>query len=102
MRDSRIGYRDLVNTNFPRFGASLSLYSILPAGAEGFAIMPKPDDHEAWSATVALILLPDASPDDRDAPHVNLGLAEVPHIPDYLRQKVRAAYSSVSPFRFHD
>ncbi|MGQ4344017.1 hypothetical protein [Streptomyces sp. SAS_275] len=52
LRDALTGYRDLVETNFPRFGHALGLYSIMPVQAEGMVVMPAEDDACAWAATV--------------------------------------------------
>ncbi|MEU9712586.1 hypothetical protein AB0E21_28850 [Streptomyces sp. NPDC047967] len=40
LRDALTGYRDLVELNFPRFGAALGLYSTFPVRAEGVVAMP--------------------------------------------------------------
>ncbi|OII69870.1 hypothetical protein [Streptomyces sp. CC77] len=78
LRDALIGYRDLVQRNFPRFGAALGLYSTFPLRAEGFVIMPDPDDTAADCATIAYALLPDAHSRTQDEPVVDLRLARSP------------------------
>ncbi|MFB6830724.1 hypothetical protein [Streptomyces hydrogenans] len=79
LRDALIGYRDLVRRNFPRFGAALGLYSTFPLRAEGFVIMPDPDEDDADSATIAYTLLPDTEAGTRNEPVVDLRLAWEPH-----------------------
>ncbi|MFI6489229.1 hypothetical protein [Streptomyces sp. NPDC050564] len=95
LRDALIGYRELVETNFPRFGAALGLYGIFPVRGKGIVIMPRPDDTQSWSATVVFAVHRDASSGDRDTPAVDMGLAEDPDVPNDIWQQVRAVHSSV-------
>lgn len=78
LHDALIGYRDLVQRNFPRFGSALGMYSAFPVRAEGFVIMPDPDDTDADCATIAYTLLPDTRSRTQDEPVVDLRLAGNP------------------------
>ncbi len=51
LRDALTGYRDLVELNFPRFGAALGLYSILPVRAEGVVALSPTSRSPPWSCT---------------------------------------------------
>lgn len=95
VRDALIGYRDLVQRNFPRFGAALGLYSIFPVRAEGFLIMPEPGDTEAYSATVAYTLRRDAGSRAKDVPAVEFDLAEEPDVPGSLWSRLQEEHASV-------
>ncbi|MFF2308202.1 hypothetical protein ACFVVP_37570 [Streptomyces sp. NPDC058128] len=75
LHDALVGYRDLVHRNFPRFGSALGMYSAFPVRAEGFVIMPDPDDTSADCATIAYTLLPDTHSCAQDEPVVDLRLA---------------------------
>ncbi|MFD5858768.1 NACHT domain-containing protein [Streptomyces chartreusis] len=95
VRDALTGYRDLVQRNFPRFGAALGLYSIFPARAEGVVIMPQPDDTDAYSATVAYTLRHDGDAHMQDAPTVDIDLAEEPNVPGSLWDRLQEEHASV-------
>jgi hypothetical protein len=95
LRGALVGYRDLVETNFARFGAALGLYSVFPVRAKGFVIMPQPDDTQAWSAAVVYGMHPVTSTDLRDTPAVDLELAEEPDTPHDIWQQVSSVPSSV-------
>ncbi|MFI0990544.1 hypothetical protein [Streptomyces exfoliatus] len=75
LRDALVGYRDLVQRNFPRFGSALGLYSPFPIHVEGFVIMPDPDDTAADCATIAYTLRPDIQSSTQGEPVVDLRLA---------------------------
>ncbi|WP_329347156.1 FUSC family protein [Streptomyces sp. NBC_01261] len=94
LRDALIGYRDLVELNFPRFGAALGLYSIFPVRAEGIVTMP-PDASQPQPATVMYALRPDAAPTPHDQPVVDLHLTDEPHdFTDSLWARLREDRSS--------
>lgn len=95
LRDALMGYRELVETNFPQFGAALGLYDVFPARAKGIVIMPSPDDTQAWSASVAFAIHHDATASDHGPPVVDMGLAEEPDVPNDIWQQIRAVRSSV-------
>jgi hypothetical protein len=95
LRDALIGYRELVETNFPQFGAALGLYDVFPARTKGIVIMPRRDDPQAWSASVAFAIHHDASASDHDTPAVDMGLAQEPDVPNDIWQQIRAVHSSV-------
>ncbi|MEU8984585.1 hypothetical protein [Streptomyces sp. NPDC048309] len=79
LRDALIGYHDLVQLNFPRFGAALGLYSIFPVRAEGVVTMP-PDESQSEPATVMYALRPDAQ-SAKDQPIVDVRLSDEPDYP---------------------
>lgn len=95
VRDALAGYRDLVERNFSQFGAALGLYSILPVRAEGFVIMPEPSDTEAYSASVAYTLRPNAGSRAQDVPAVEFDLAEEPNLPGSLWNRLQEEHASV-------
>ncbi|GAB3002100.1 hypothetical protein GCM10023080_079690 [Streptomyces pseudoechinosporeus] len=76
LQDALTGYRDLVTENFPRFGAALGLYSVLPAQAKGQVIMLE-GDLDGSGLYYTLIADPGNA---RDAPpRVDLAFADAPH-----------------------
>ncbi|MFJ7209290.1 hypothetical protein ACIQWR_37870 [Streptomyces sp. NPDC098789] len=81
LRDALTGYRQLVESNFPRFGHALGLFSIMPVRVEGHVIMPAPGDSAAWTATVEYTLSPDTSTPPSTQPMVNLELLQEPDVP---------------------
>ncbi|MER7378444.1 hypothetical protein [Streptomyces lanatus] len=98
LRDALIGYRDLVELNFPRFGAALGLYSIFPVRAEGMVAMPT-DESQPQPATVMYALRPDATSAPQDQPTVDLRLSDEPHLPasslwESLREDSFSAFRS--------
>ncbi|MFF8975071.1 hypothetical protein [Streptomyces sp. NPDC014995] len=78
LRDALTGYRDLVELNFPRFGAALGLYSIFPVRAEGVVAMPA---DESQPSTVMYALRPDTSSAPHDQPVVDLSRSDEPDLP---------------------
>ncbi|WND23560.1 hypothetical protein [Streptomyces violaceus] len=78
LRDALTGYRDLVELNFPRFGAALGLYSTFPVRAEGVVAMPA---GESQPATVMYALRPYASSAPHYQPVVDLSRSDEPHLP---------------------
>ncbi|MFE2068802.1 hypothetical protein ACFXDH_41605 [Streptomyces sp. NPDC059467] len=73
LRDAIIGYRQLVELNFPSFAAALGLYTALPVRAEGMVVMPE-DDTEGLHSGLFYTLRPHATGRRRDSPEVNLDL----------------------------
>lgn len=89
LRDALIGYRDLVELNFPRFGAALGLYSVFPIRVEGLVAMP-PNGSQSQPATVTYALRPDATSAPQDQPTVDLHLPDESDFPEEsLWAKVR-------------
>ncbi|MFC0860952.1 hypothetical protein ACFHYQ_01450 [Sphaerimonospora cavernae] len=85
-RDALVGYRDLVDANFPQFGAALGRYSTLPLRVEGHVIMEDeggPGDHDSLYYT----LKPDPGASTA-TPRVDLTLASAPQS---LRDEASAA-----------
>lgn len=80
LRDALIGYRDLVELNFPRFGAALGLYSVFPIRIEGLITMP-PNESQSQPATVTYALRPDTTSTPQSQPTVDLHLSDEPHLP---------------------
>lgn len=78
LRDALTGYHDLVELNFPRFGAALGLYSIFPVRAEGMVSMPA---DESQPATTMYTLRPNTSSSPRDQPAVDLSLYDEAELP---------------------
>jgi hypothetical protein len=72
VREALIGYRQLVELNFPAFGNAMGLYSMLPLRVEGLVGRPANDD--ASSIEMLLMLHPDANQRDPDKPTVDLRL----------------------------
>jgi hypothetical protein len=73
LRDALVGYRELVELNFPNFGAALGLYSFLPVRIEG--IVARFDGHVQRSqVAMAVELVQDPSLGARTMPPVNLQL----------------------------
>jgi hypothetical protein len=72
VREALIGYRQLVESSFPAFGDAMGLYSMLPVRVEG--LVGRFDDDTLSSVEVRLVLHPDPTPQDRDAPGVDLRL----------------------------
>ncbi|WP_143660216.1 MULTISPECIES: hypothetical protein [unclassified Streptomyces] len=95
VRDALAGYRDLVQHNFPRFGAALGLYSIFPVRADGLVIMPEPGNTKAYSANVAYTLRTNAGSRMQDAPAVEFDLVEEPNIPSSLWSSLQEDHASV-------
>lgn len=112
LRDALIGYRDLVELNFPRFGAALGLYSVFPVRVEGLVAMP-PDASQSQPATVTYALRPDAASAPQDQPTVDLLLSDESDFPqESLWAKVREDRSAAfrlpgmvqqdAPLPYHD
>ncbi|MFJ2753681.1 hypothetical protein [Streptomyces sp. NPDC087297] len=76
LRDALTGYRQLVETNFPRFGHALGLYSILPARAQGFVIVTGADAPVEWPPTLEYTLHTDPVATPSAEPKVHLELIE--------------------------
>ncbi|MFF0013063.1 hypothetical protein [Streptomyces sp. NPDC005374] len=89
LRDALTGYRDLVEVNFPRFGAALGLYSVFPIRVEGLVVVPS-DESEPQPATVTYALRPDETSGPQDRPVVDLCLSDKSVFPEEsLWAKVR-------------
>jgi hypothetical protein len=72
--DAIIGYRHLVETNFPSFGPALGMYSILPVHAQATVIIPE-DAEQGWAATLRYALHPDTANASNPTPRVEVGLS---------------------------
>jgi hypothetical protein len=64
LRDALAGYRDLVDLNFPSFGAALGLYSILPVRVEGIVARPE-GDIDCPQVDMMVEFVSDPSPDSQ-------------------------------------
>ncbi|MGH3983204.1 MAG: hypothetical protein ACRDST_11090 [Pseudonocardiaceae bacterium] len=78
VREALIGYRQLVECNFPAFGDAMGLYSILPLRVEGL-VGRFVDDDNASGVEMRLILHPDPTQHDPDVPTVDLRLITSDH-----------------------
>jgi hypothetical protein len=77
VREALIGYRQLVELNFPAFGNAMGLYSMLPLRVEGLVGGPANDN--ASSIEMLLMLHPDANQRGPDTPTVDLRLITNDH-----------------------
>ncbi|GGW51687.1 hypothetical protein AB0E64_02075 [Streptomyces caelestis] len=73
LRDALIGYRQLVELNFPSLAPALGLYSVLPVSAEGMVVMPE-DDTDGSHSGLIHTLRPKAAGRRNDPPEVDLDL----------------------------
>lgn len=73
LRDAIVGYRHLVEVNFPTLGSALGLYSALPVRAEGLVVMPE-DDAQGDYSGLLYTLRPETAGRHDAAPLVELGL----------------------------
>ncbi|MGW4172171.1 hypothetical protein ACWEGX_35295 [Streptomyces chartreusis] len=73
LRDALIGYRQLVELNFPSLASALGLYSALPVSAEGMVVMPE-DDTDGSHSGLIHTLRPKAAGRRNDPPEVDLDL----------------------------
>ncbi|BAJ29067.1 MULTISPECIES: hypothetical protein [Kitasatospora] len=78
LRDALIGYRELVEANFPGYADSFDLYRALPIRIQGTVVMPHPEDTEAWCATVEYHLIQEPA-GDQTAPDVQIDVVEEPY-----------------------
>lgn len=74
VRESLVGYRQLVELNFPAFGHAMGLYSMLPLRVEGLVARFADDNDDASHVQMPLMLHPDPNQRDPDAPTVDLRL----------------------------
>jgi hypothetical protein len=73
LQDALIGYRQLVELNFPSLAPALGLYSALPVSAEGMVVMPE-DDTDGSHSGLIHTLRPKAAGRRSDPPEVDLDL----------------------------
>lgn len=73
LRDALVGYRELVELNFPNFGAALGLYSFLPVRIEGIVARLE-GDLQRSQVEMVVELVQDPSIGARTMPPVNLQL----------------------------
>lgn len=73
LRDALIGYRQLVELNFPSLAPALGLYSALPVSAEGMVVMPE-DDTDGSHSGLIHTLRPKAAGRRNDPPEADLDL----------------------------
>ena len=73
MRAAVIGYRHLVENNFPTFGPALGLYGALPVRVEGQVVIPHDDTQGHWSGLL-YTLRPDAKSSKEAPPTIDLTL----------------------------
>jgi hypothetical protein len=77
LRDALTGYRELVELNFPNFGAALGLYSFLPARIEGIVARFEGDIQRS-QVEMVVELIQDPSLGSRTVPPVSLQLVTDP------------------------
>ncbi len=73
LRDALVGYRELVELNFPSFGAALGLHSILPVRVDGLAARFDGDTQRS-QVEMVVEFVQDPSLGARSIPPVNLQL----------------------------
>jgi hypothetical protein len=104
MRDALIGYRELVELNFPSFGLALGLYSFLPARIEGLLTRFEGDNQER-RLRVMFELIEDRSAERNAPPTVELGLVTSradETLYSFARERRRAPNSVFGPPRLED
>ncbi len=76
LRDALVGYRELVELNFPNFGAALGLHSVLPVRVDGLVARFDGDTRRSQVEQVMMVveLLRDPSLGTQSDPPVNLQL----------------------------
>ena len=79
VREALIGYRQLVELNFPAFGDAMGLYSMLPLRVEGLVGRFADDNDNASSVEMLLMFHPDPKQRDPDTPTVDLCLITNDH-----------------------
>ncbi|WP_328647395.1 hypothetical protein OHS58_05765 [Amycolatopsis sp. NBC_00348] len=77
VREALVGYRQLVELNFPAFGNAMGLYSMLPLRVEG--LVGRFADDSAISVEMLLMLHPDPKQHDPDTPAVDLRIVTDDH-----------------------
>lgn len=97
LQNALIGYQQLVETNFPRFGHALALYSIVPVRADGLVITASPDESADVPPILEYTLHTDSTARESGKPVVNLNLIEEPDVPP--RQWTNLADGKSSVFR---
>jgi hypothetical protein len=73
LRDALVGYRELVELNFPNFGAALGLHSVLPVRVDGL-VARFDGDTQRPQVEMVVELIQDPSLGTRSIPPVNLQL----------------------------
>jgi len=73
LRDALVGYRELVELNFPNFGAALGLHSVLPVRVDGL-VARFDGDTQGSQVEMVVELVQDPSLAARSIPPVNLQL----------------------------
>ena len=73
LRDALVGYRELVELNFPNFGAALGLHSVLPVRVDGL-VARFDGDTQRSQVEMVVELIQDPSLGARSIPPVNLQL----------------------------
>ncbi|GAA5108166.1 hypothetical protein [Haloechinothrix salitolerans] len=79
VREALVGYRQLVELNFPAFGDVMGLYSMLPVRVEGLVGRPADHDDDTSSVEMLLMLHPDPNQRNPDNPIVDLRLITPDH-----------------------
>ncbi|MEY2231444.1 hypothetical protein [Streptomyces sp. BF23-19] len=81
LQNALIGYQQLVETNFPRFGHALALYSIVPVRADGLVVTASRDESADYPPILEYTLHADSTAHEADKPVVNLNLVEEADVP---------------------
>jgi hypothetical protein len=98
VREALVGYRQLVDFNFPAFGNAMGLYSMLPVHVEG--LVDRPSDDNSSSIRMLLMLHPDPNQYDPDTPGVDLRLVTQDHKPtfwEFQQKHRRSARTTFGP-----
>jgi hypothetical protein len=99
LRDALVGYRELVELNFPNFGAALGLYSLLPVRIEGIVARFEGDAQRSQVETI-VELIQDPSLSARTMPPVSLQLVtarEDESLYQFAQARGRARPSTFGP-----
>jgi hypothetical protein len=73
LQDAIVGYRQLVELNFPSLAPALGLYTVLPVRAEGMVVMPE-DDADGSHSGLLYTVRPKPTGRRNDPPEVDLDL----------------------------
>jgi hypothetical protein len=98
VREALVGYRQLVELNFPAFGNAMGLYSMLPLRVEG--LVNRPADDNSYSIEMLLMLHPDPNQHDPDTPGVDLRLVTHDNKPtfwEFQQKHRRSARTTFGP-----
>jgi len=104
LRDALVGYRELVELNFPNFGAALGLHSVLPVRVDGL-VARFDGDTQRSQVEMVVELIQDPSLGARSIPPVNLQLvtgSADESLHEFRQARRRAARSTFGPRMVED